>query len=74
MGQLPKGPEGRGVFLILASGGVDSSTLLCLSVQQGLQPTALFLDYGQPAAEAEGEAVANICTILSVNGQHKGPR
>ena len=65
MGQLPIRPEGRGAFLILASGGVDSSTLLSLSAQQGLKPAALFLDYGQPAAEAEGEAVANICSSLS---------
>ena len=57
MGQLPIRPEGRGAFLVLASGGVDSSTLLCLSAQQGLKPAALFLDYGQPAAKAEGEAV-----------------
>ena len=65
MGQLPIKPEGRGASLILASGGVDSSTLLCLSAQQGLKPAALFLDYGQPAAEAEGEAVEKICSSLS---------
>ena len=54
--QFSEGPEERRAFLVLASGGVDSSTLLRLSVQQGLTPTALFVDYGQPAAEAEGEA------------------
>ena len=63
---LPKGAERQGTFLILASGGVDSSTLLWLSVQQDLKPTALFLDYGQPAAEAESEAVAQICGSLDV--------
>ena len=62
--QFSEGPEERRVFLILASGGVDSSTLLWLSVQQGLTPTALFVDYGQPAAKAEGEAVAKICSSL----------
>ena len=62
--QFSEGQEERRVFLILASGGVDSSTLLWLSVQQGLTPTALFVDYGQPAAEAEGEAVAKICNSL----------
>ena len=62
--QFSEGPEERRAFLVLASGGVDSSTLLRLSVQQGLTPTALFVDYGQPAAEAEGEAVAKICSGL----------
>ena len=50
----------------MASGGVDSSTLISLSVQQGFKPTALFVDFGQPAAEAENEAVVNICDSLSV--------
>ena len=63
--QLSKRPKDQGTFLVLASGGVDSSTLLWLSAQQGLTPTALFLDYGQPAAEAEGEAVGSICSSLS---------
>ena len=62
--QFSEGPNERTAFLILASGGVDSSTLLWLSIQQGLTPTALFVDYGQPAAEAEGEAVAKICSSL----------
>ena len=64
--QLAKGPEGREEFLILASGGVDSSTLLWLAVRQGLKPTALFVDFGQPAAKAESEAVAQICGSLRV--------
>lgn len=55
-----------GTFLILASGGIDSSTLIWLSVQQGLKPTALFVDFGQPAAKAENEAVSNICSSLRV--------
>ena len=62
--QFSESSEERRQFLILASGGVDSSTLLWLSVQQGLTPTALFVDYGQPAVEAEGEAVAKICSSL----------
>ena len=70
LGQMPIGPEGQGAFLILASGGVDSSTLLWLSAKQGLKPTALFLDYGQPAAEAEGQAVARICSGLGVDWRH----
>ena len=49
-------------FLVLASGGVDSSTLLWLSAEQGLAPSALFVDYGQPAADAESAAVAKVCS------------
>ena len=66
MGKLVKESEGQGAFLVLASGGVDSSTLLWTSVKQGLLPSALFVDYGQAAAEAEGEALARICSSLSI--------
>ena len=62
--QLRAGPARQGEFLVLTSGGVDSSTLLCLSTRQGLTPNALFVDYDQPAADAEGEAVTNICSRL----------
>lgn len=60
------GNRSRGSFLVLASGGVDSSALLHLAVRQGLNPTALFVDYGQAASQAECEAVARICTDLGV--------
>ncbi len=63
---MGKGPEEQGKLLVLASGGVDSSTLLWMSSQQGLNPAALFVDFGQPAAEAESQAVANICGSLYV--------
>ena len=63
---IGSGNSEPGTFLILASGGVDSSTLIWLSAQQGLRPTALFVDFGQPAAEAENEAVENICDSLGV--------
>ena len=60
-------PSKQGSFLVLASGGIDSSTLLWLSADEGLKPTALFLDYGQPAAAAEREAVERICTELGID-------
>ena len=60
----------HGSALVLASGGVDSSTLLWLSVQQGLEPVALFVDFGQPAAEAESNAIASICEGLHVPWRH----
>ena len=59
-------PERQGSTLILASGGVDSSTLLWLSAKHGLNPVALFVDFGQPAAEAENNALASICEGLNV--------
>ena len=59
--------ERRNSTLVLASGGIDSSTLLALSVQQGLEPIALFVDFGQPAAEAESRAIANICGWLNIS-------
>lgn len=59
--------ERRSSTLVLASGGIDSSTLLALSVQQGLEPVALFVDFGQPAAEAESRAMANICSWLNIS-------
>ena len=74
---LADGPEERHTLLVLASGGVDSSTLLWLSVQEGLTPTALFVDYGQPAAEAEGAAVEVICSRLRIpwrSVRYKGSR
>ena len=57
---LHASPTGS-TFLVLASGGVDSSTLLWLSAEQGLRPRALFVDYGQAAAEAEKVAASNVC-------------
>ena len=53
-------------FLVLASGGVDSSTLLWLCVEQGILPNALFVDYGQAAAKSECAAVAWLCDELRV--------
>ena len=51
---------------MLASGGVDSSTLLWLCAEQGIVPSALFVDYGQAAAQSEGVSVAKLCDGLRV--------
>ena len=56
-------PAGE-TFLVLASGGIDSSTLLWLSADQGLGPSAIFVDYGQPAADAERAAVTSVCNSI----------
>lgn len=53
--------------LVLTSGGVDSSAALAFSLQQGWHADALFVDYGQPAAGAEGNASASICSHFGVN-------
>ena len=58
------GSTDAGTFLVLASGGVDSSTLLWLLAEQDLAPSALFVDYGQAAAEAESAAVARVCKAV----------
>lgn len=47
--------------LLLLSGGIDSSTLAYMAAQQGRPLTALFIDYGQPAAEQERTAAASWC-------------
>ena len=55
-----------GELIVLASGGIDSSTILALAVSEGSSANALFVDYGQRAAVAEEEAVKYICHNLSV--------
>ena len=55
-----------GTFLVLASGGIDSSTILWLCAEQGIMPNALFVDYGQAAAQSERAAVEGICRELGV--------
>lgn len=58
------GSKAAGTFLVLSSGGIDSSSLLWLAAEQGLSPSALFVDYGQPAAQAERAAVDLVCSAL----------
>ena len=55
-----------GLTLVLASGGLDSCTLIALAKQQGANPSALFVDYGQPAAIAENKAVTMLSEALDV--------
>ena len=57
--------------IVLFSGGVDSTVLLW----RALDPVALFVDYGQPSADAERQAVRLICErrgcrfhVMSVDG------
>ena len=56
-----------GSCLVLASGGVDSTTLLCLCVERGTEPGALFIDHGQAAAQSENAAVARLSSHLGLS-------
>lgn len=57
----------EGQALVLASGGLDSSTLITMVSQQGIPAKALFIDFGQPAAQSEKTAVR------AITAQHKIP-
>jgi 7-cyano-7-deazaguanine synthase len=51
-----------GQALVLLSGGIDSAAALALALAEGFTAEALFVDYGQAAAEAErsaSRAIAN---------------
>lgn len=51
---------------LLLSGGIDSSVLLAFYLRQQLPITALFIDYGQPAAQYELEAASSISEFYDV--------
>ena len=70
MPEQSPGSKAAGTFLVLSSGGIDSSSLLWLAAEQGLSPSALFVDYGQPAAEAERAAVDKVCSALGAPVRH----
>lgn len=65
----------RSEALVLASGGLDSTTLIALLTAHDFQPTALFVDYRQSAAIAEQAAITSICQAMGVPlriVRHKG--
>ncbi len=53
-----------GHSVVLASGGIDSSTILALLRTNGIPGSALFVDYGQASLEAEELAVKKMCRHL----------
>ena len=62
---------------MLASGGLDSSTLLALLISLDVRPTSLFIDYHQSAADAERAAITSICRTMGVPlriVRHEGTR
>lgn len=52
--------------VVLASGGVDSSTVAAGLVAHGLKPDLLFVDYGQPARSRERQAVTEIAETFDL--------
>jgi 7-cyano-7-deazaguanine synthase len=53
--------------LVLASGGVETATLLHAYAAAGERPLALFLNYGQRPAAPERRAVADQCARLDLD-------
>lgn len=47
-------------YVVLCSGGTDSATLTALAVTEDQEVELCFVDYGQPAREAEREAVRSL--------------
>ena len=63
--------------MVLASGGLDSATVLALLISLDIRPTSLFIDYQQSAASAEESAITSICQTMGVPlriVRHKGTR
>lgn len=56
----------EGQMLVLASGGIDSATLLALARVEKVPVSACFVDYGQASSKAEETAVTAICSHLKV--------
>lgn len=56
--------------VVLLSGGLDSTTVLWWSIQQGETPIALSVDYGQRAAETERRLAASIAHSQGVKHIH----
>jgi len=67
--QNPHGNRERGqdsTDTILLSGGIDSATALALAVNTKRSLSALFIDYGQPAAARESAASVAVATHYQV--------
>jgi 7-cyano-7-deazaguanine synthase len=57
---------GRTNAVVLFSGGLDSTACVRLLQTNGFEVTGLFVDFGQPAAEAESRAVATLKKHLAI--------
>ena len=52
--------------VILMSGGIDSASVAAAYRYQDIQPSGIFVDYGQPCARSEWNAAQNIARHYSV--------
>lgn len=52
--------------LVLLSGGLDSLACAIDSLEKGWSTSALFVDYGQPAAQKEHSAAVQLAQLLSL--------
>ena len=63
------GMSGRPPPCVLLSGGVDSALVGQFLLDTGPPPTAIFIDYGQPAAQAEAQASHAVARHLGLSLQ-----
>jgi 7-cyano-7-deazaguanine synthase len=52
--------------VVLLSGGMDSAVMAAEAMTDGAHLTALWVDYGQPAAREEGDAARNVSAHLGI--------
>ena len=52
--------------LVLTSGGIDSTALLCRAKYLGISCAGLYVDYGQPSGLMESKHSKQICSKLGV--------
>lgn len=69
MSEMCSRSDVEGQMLVLASGGMDSSTIIGLVAAERAPSSAIFIDYGQAAAQAEEVAVQVICSHYAVDVQ-----
>lgn len=62
---MPKTTEGQRLATVLLSGGVDSAACMKFLQSQGFAVRALFIDYGQPAADLEQGAADSLSKLDS---------
>jgi len=53
--------------LILLSGGIDSTACAHFYIQERMNVSALFVDYGQPAVHLESKAAHSVCNFYGID-------
>ena len=57
---------GNAHTVVLISGGIDSASVTAACRQKGIQPSGVFVDYGQPSARSEWRAAQDIARHFGV--------